>query len=190
MQNSNVAFILSALEWKCLFWANVFQKIKIVSLSWKLVVRPIRIWRIQWWRSFFSFFFVFDRKDFFFNLLQKSKLFIEAVILDLDYVKYVQLDGNFRLFLGRKYLFWVNLVQKFKRVSLRQNLVPRLILKCKVLWWCSFTFYFRSFLQVLSKKWIRHFDVTWLISQQFPCTDLKSVVFIVNIYFVLTKFIV
>ena len=46
------------------------------------------------------------------------------------------------IFLEQKYPFCVNLVQKFKRVSLRRNLVPRLIWICNILSWCSI-FYFR-----------------------------------------------
>ena len=40
-------------------------------------------------------------------------------------------------------------------------------------------FYFWTFLQVLFKKLIWHFDVTWLISQQFTCRDIKPVAFLV-----------
>ena len=43
----------------------------------------------------------------------------------------------FFFFLDLKYPFCVDLVQKFKRVSLRQNLVPRAIWICNILWWCS-----------------------------------------------------
>ena len=57
---------------------------------------------------------------------------------------------SFFFFIDRKYPSCVNLVQKFKRVSVRRNLVPRLIWICKILW-CSL-FYFRTFLQVLSKN--------------------------------------
>ena len=38
-----------------LFWENLFQKIKIVSLSWNLVPTLIRICRIQWCCSLFPF---------------------------------------------------------------------------------------------------------------------------------------
>ena len=45
---SMVVSILSVLDWKQpLFLANLFQKIAIVSLSWKSVLILIRIWRIQ-----------------------------------------------------------------------------------------------------------------------------------------------
>ena len=36
-----------------------------------------------------------------------------------------------------KYLFWVNLVQKLKIISLSWNFVPRLIQICRIPWWCS-----------------------------------------------------
>ena len=61
IQNCN----FSVSDQKCRFWASLIQrsklsklgpKIKIVSLSWNLVSRLIRIWRIQWWCSLFSLF--------------------------------------------------------------------------------------------------------------------------------------
>ena len=42
------------------FWANLVQKIKIVSLSWNLVFRLIRIWKFQ-------YFFLFSRGSTFFG---------------------------------------------------------------------------------------------------------------------------
>ena len=38
MQNLVVVFTFSVLDWKHPFWANLVQKVKIVSLSWKLVL--------------------------------------------------------------------------------------------------------------------------------------------------------
>ena len=55
MQNSMVVFTFSVLDWKYPFWANLVQKIKIVSLSWNLRIRLIGICRIQWWCSLFLF---------------------------------------------------------------------------------------------------------------------------------------
>ena len=46
-------FIFSILGWKHLFWANLVEKIIIVSLSLNLAHRLIRIYRIQWWYSSF-----------------------------------------------------------------------------------------------------------------------------------------
>ena len=37
-----------------------------------------------------------------------------------------------------KYLSWVNLVQKFKIVSSKWNLIQRLTRICKIKWWCLF----------------------------------------------------
>ena len=62
----------SILDGKHPFWANLPQKIKIVSLSWNLVPRLIQICKIQWWCFFFS---IFDRKYIFWaNLVQKIEI--------------------------------------------------------------------------------------------------------------------
>ena len=52
-------FFFFVWGWKYPFWTNLIQKIKVISLSWNLILRLIQIWRIQWWCSFFS---VFDWK--------------------------------------------------------------------------------------------------------------------------------
>ena len=54
----------SVLVSKHPFWANLAQKIKIVSLSWNLVTRSIRICRIQWW-WFFQLFLFLSRNNLF-----------------------------------------------------------------------------------------------------------------------------
>ena len=72
MQNSMVMFTFSSFDWKYHFWANLVQKIKIVSLSWNLGPRLIQICRIQWC---YSFFFVSDRNSpFWVNLVQKIRI--------------------------------------------------------------------------------------------------------------------
>ena len=55
MQNAMVIFTFSVFDRKYPFWANLVQKVKIISLSWNLVPRLIRICRIQWWCSLFLF---------------------------------------------------------------------------------------------------------------------------------------
>ena len=40
--NSMILFVFSILGWKCLSWANLVQKIKIIILGWNLVLRLIR----------------------------------------------------------------------------------------------------------------------------------------------------
>ena len=72
MHNSMVMFILSVFDWKYPFWANLVQKVKIISWSWNLVARLIRIYRIQWYCSLF---FVFEWKyPFWANTVQKIKI--------------------------------------------------------------------------------------------------------------------
>ena len=55
MYNSVVVFIFSALDGKPLLWANLVEKIKVVSLSRNLVPRLIRTCTIQWQCSLFLF---------------------------------------------------------------------------------------------------------------------------------------
>ena len=51
MQNSMVMFF----DWNYPIWKILVQKIKIVNLSWNLVLRLIWICRIQRWCSFYLF---------------------------------------------------------------------------------------------------------------------------------------
>ena len=46
MQNSMVIFTFSVFDRKYSFWANLVQKVKIISLSWNLLSRLIPICRI------------------------------------------------------------------------------------------------------------------------------------------------
>ena len=99
--NSTMMFTFSVFDHKHPFWVNLVHKFKIVcskwnliqrlfefakfnvgvyficfrltivSLSWKLVLILIRIWRIQWWYSLFS---VFDRKYPVFGNFYKIKI--------------------------------------------------------------------------------------------------------------------
>ena len=55
VQQSFIWSKFSVLNRKHSFWANLAPKIKIVSLSWNLVPRPIRIYTIQWWYCLFLF---------------------------------------------------------------------------------------------------------------------------------------
>ena len=48
MQNFIIIFTFSVFIEKYPFWANLFQKVKTVSLNWNLITRLIRICRIQW----------------------------------------------------------------------------------------------------------------------------------------------
>ena len=55
MKNSMVMFIFFVFGRKYPFWANLVQNIKIVTLTWYLVLTLIWILRIQWWVSLFLF---------------------------------------------------------------------------------------------------------------------------------------
>ena len=55
MQNSMMLFSFLVFDWKYPFWANLVQKVKIISWSWNSVPRLILICRIQWCCSFSCF---------------------------------------------------------------------------------------------------------------------------------------
>ena len=114
--------------------------------------------------------FLFLNGNIFFmtNLFQKIKIVCWSWNLNWRLILICKIRWwfSFYSFLDWKYRFWVNLAQKFKIVSLSWNLVARLFRTSIIRRWSSF-FCFRPFLQVLFKKTIWHFDVTWLISQQF-----------------------
>ena len=97
-----------------------------------MLPRLIRIWRIQWWCSFFFSVFIWKK-------IKKSKLFAKAEIWNLEKFEYVKFDSDFHFFslLDWKYLFCINLAQKLKIVSLRWNFIPRLFRICQIRWWCS-----------------------------------------------------
>ena len=110
MQNSMVMFILSVFDWKYPFWANLVQKIKIVTLCWNLVPRLIRICRIQWCCSLFLF--------------SSGNSLLGQIWSKLLYLQF------FFLFPIRNVLFWENLVQNVKVVSLSLNLLATIF--CKI----------------------------------------------------------
>ena len=123
MQNSIMLFTFSVLGSEYRFCASFVQKIKIVSLSWNLVLRLIQIWRIQWWYSFFPLLtgIVFG------NLLQKINIVCWSYDLEprLILICRIRWWFSFLFFVDQKYPFLVNLVQKFKIVSLSWNVVPK-----------------------------------------------------------------
>ena len=82
IQNSVMLFTFFVFDWKYLCWANLVQKIKILSLSWNLIRIIIRICRIQWWCTVFSF--SSGNALFYENWPKKSKLSVEAEISKLD----------------------------------------------------------------------------------------------------------
>ena len=108
MQNSMVVFTFSVLHQKRPFWANLIQKIKTVSLSWNLVPRLIRIWRIQQCCSLFLF---YNRNTFSGQIcFKKSKWLIFCLKNKLP-----NLDWTF-------YVTWINfLLMKQKLINFNWN---------------------------------------------------------------------
>ena len=74
-----VMFFFAALDQKYIFWANVIQKIKIISLSWNSVRRLIQICRK-------NSVVMFTLSDFGhkYTFFEKSKLSIYSEIWYLD----------------------------------------------------------------------------------------------------------
>ena len=143
-------FTFSFLHQKYPFQANLVQKFKIESEIW--VPRLSPMCRILRWRSFFSF---FGRKTPFSpNLVQETNLFIQTKIWYLQKIRHADFDDDVHFFCFRseKNKFWANLVQKLRVVCLKWTYVPRLILICRIRWWCP-SFLFRLEIPFLWKIW-------------------------------------
>ena len=132
MENWMALFAFSGLDRKHPFCANLVQKIKIVSLSWNLVPRLIRICKIEWWCSLFPF---LARSTFWGKLGPKnsncpSKLRLgtktnsnmqnSLVVLTLSVLEY-------------KRFFWANVVQNIESSDLVRRLIIRI---CRIQWHC------------------------------------------------------
>ena len=127
----------SAFDWKYSFWVNLVQKLKIVSLSWNLLLKLIRICRITWWCLLFLF---WTRNTFFSKFSPKNQ--------NCQFQLKFGTKTNFNMWnsimmfpfsiFDHKYPSWSNLVQKFKTVFSKWNLIGRLIRICKIQWCCQF----------------------------------------------------
>ena len=134
MQNSMMTFTSSVFDQKYPFWENLFQKLKIVSLSWNLVPCLTQICRIQWWCSLLPFL----TGNIFFGLIwsKNSKLF------KLKFGTWTNLNMQNSMvmftfsFFVQRYSFLANLAQKVKVVSVSWNLVLKLIWICRIQWQC------------------------------------------------------
>ena len=111
MQNSIVMFTFFVFGRKYPVWDNFVQKIKIVSLRWNLIPRLIRICWIQWCCSLFSF---LTGNALLGQIWSKLSIFTGFFVSD------------------KNALFGGNLVQNFKIVSLRLNLLASLIRICRI----------------------------------------------------------
>ena len=99
LQNSMVQFSFSVLSQKHPFYANLVQKVKIVSLSWNFVLRLIQTCRIQWCCSLSLF---LDRKHLFWaNLIQNVKIVSSSWIMALRLIRKCRIQWFYSLF-----LFW------------------------------------------------------------------------------------
>ena len=135
MQNSMVVFIFTVLDRKHTFLVNLVQKIKIVSLSWNLVPRLIRICRIQWWCSFCfrpetHFLGKFGPKN------QNCQFKLKFGTYTISNMQNSLVVFIFSVLYG-KHSFWADLVQKIKIVNLSWNLISRLIRIWIIQWQCS-----------------------------------------------------
>ena len=135
MQNSIVMFTFSAFDRKYPFWANLDQKVKIISLMWNLIPPLIGICRIQWRVHFFCF---GSEMPF---LGKKVKIISLSRDLVASLIRICRIQWCCSLFLSFFSLSW--------------NLVPTLIRICRIQWWCSlFSFSNRNTLfgEIWSKK--------------------------------------
>ena len=163
----NCGVHFSCFRWETPFWLNLDKKVRIVSFSWRLVPRPIRINKIQWSSSLFLFetgntFFaqIWSKKSqshnsmvvFSFCILDGKKLFLASLVQNIKIVilswnlvprliNNLNMQNSMMLFarsvLDWKHSFWESFVQKLSIVRLNWNLVPMLFPICKIQWCCS-----------------------------------------------------
>ena len=120
MKNSIAVFNFSVLDGKFPFRANLFQKFNIVSLSWNIVPRLIRICRIPWGYSLVLFW---------------TRNTDHRQIWLLEWFKYAKFNSDVHFFYFRQKIpFRANLFANFKIVCLKWNLVPRVIRIYRIQW--------------------------------------------------------
>ena len=109
------------------FLGKFDPKNRIVSLRWNLILRLIRICRIQWSCSLFSF----STKNTLFGQIWSKKIKIISLRWNLMprliWIWRIQWCCSLFFVFNWKYPFGANLVQNVKVISLSWNLVPRLI---------------------------------------------------------------
>ena len=130
MQNSVMLFAFFVFDWKYPFWANLVQKVKIISLSWNLVPTLTGICKIQWW-YLLSLFLI--RNTLFGQIWSKSQNYqFKLKFGSYTNSKMLNSIAVFPFFVfDQKCTFWANLVQKVKAISLGWNLVSILIRICR-----------------------------------------------------------
>ena len=130
--------------------------------------------RIRWWCLFVLFStgsILFW--NFFYQKLKLLKLKLESRLIWIFRIHWWFSFFSFRTEIP----FWVWFGSKIQSSRLKTKFGTYSNFKY-VKFYGDFHFiYFRPFLQVMSKKLIWHFDVTWLISQRFTRRDFKPVTF-------------
>ena len=154
MQNSMMLFSFLVFEWKCTFWENLVQKIKIVTLCWNLVPTLIRICRTHCCYSLFGFWVEIPFLGKFGPKSQNSHFKLKFGTYTSSNIQNSMVMFTLFVF-DRKYPFWANSVQNIKILTLSWNLVPTLIRTCRIQWRCSFSLFLignNFFGQIWSKK--------------------------------------
>ena len=117
------------------FWENLVQKIKIVSLCWNLVHRIIRISKIPWWCSLFSF---STGNNLFGQVWSKKlKLLVYTESWYLDQFEYAKFrDGVHFFYFQLEIPFLGKFGPKTQNCQFRLKFGTRLIQVCRIQWRC------------------------------------------------------
>ena len=140
MQNSMMLLTFFVFDWKYPFWANLVQKIKIISLSWKLVLTLIQNWVSNAELSGHVHFFCFWSEI---HSLGKFDPKNQNYQFKLKFGTYTNSNMKNSMacslfsFLIRNIFFGANLVQKVKIINLSWDLVASLIWISSIQWCCS-----------------------------------------------------
>ena len=117
------------IKWWCSFYL-FYTRNTLFGQIWSKKSK-LSVWPENWYKdnlnmknSMSMFIFpVFDWKYLFWKFVPYRKILYWSYNLEPRLIRICRIRCWFSFCLDRKYPFWVNLVQKFKRVSLRQNLV-------------------------------------------------------------------
>ena len=128
-----VAFTFYLCHWKYHFWANLVEKIKIVSLSWNLVPRLTWTCRIQWWVLV-----LFSVLDQIFFLLQKIKIVSLSwnLVQRLIWIWRIQWWCLFFSIFYWKYPFLEEICSKKSKFFVEAGIQTG-----RIWWWFSFFFF-------------------------------------------------
>ena len=120
---------------KHIYWVNLVQKFKIVSLSWNLVIQ-LKYAEFNGDFHVFCFWPAILLLDEFGPKIQNC-LFKLKFGTQINYKLQNSMVILAFFVFHRKYSFWENLVQKIKIINLSWNWAPRLIWRCRTQCLCS-----------------------------------------------------